>query len=138
MRRSRHNNDVLRDGADAPIDLARNCDGAVAVEFAIILIPLLLLLFGTFDLGVAMLTKMRITFAVEAAARCEAIGATICASASETASYGATVAGVRGLDASGFVVGTEQCGVSVTATYPYAGMILPAITLKADACYPAG
>ena len=124
--------------ADALKVVAPDCNGAVAVEFAIILIPLLLLLFGSFDLGIAMLTETRITFAVEAAARCEAIGATMCTSASQTASYGATVARVRGLDASQFDVATEPCGVSVTATYPYVGMILPAITLKASACYPAG
>jgi TadE-like protein len=124
--------------AGALTDLARNCGGAVAVEFAVVLIPLLTLLFGAFDLGIAMLTENRITFAVEAAARCEAIGATVCASASETASYGATIARVRGLDASQFVVATEPCGISVTATYPYVGMILPAMTLRAGACYPIG
>ena len=117
--------------------VAPDCNGAVAVEFAIILFPLLLLLFGAFDLGIVMVTQMRITFAVEAAARCEAIGAMMCASASQTASYGATVARVRGLDASQFFVMTEPCGVSVTASYPYVGMILPAITLKASACYPS-
>ena len=106
-----------------------DCCGAVAVEFGVLLVPLLLLLVGATDLGFAMLTETRITFAVEAAAKC--------ASASETAAYGATVARVRGLDASQFVVVTEPCGVNVTATYPYVGMILPTITLKAGACYPA-
>ena len=129
---------TLASRANALRVIVRDCDGAVAVEFAVILIPLLLLLFGAFDLGVAMLTETRITFAVEAAAKCGAIGATMCASASETASYGATVARVRGLDASGFAVATAPCGLSVTATYPYAGMVLPAMTLKAGACYPTG
>jgi hypothetical protein len=41
--------------------------------------------------------------------RRDSTGATMCASASETATYGATVAGVRGLDASQFVVVTEPC-----------------------------
>ena len=127
---------VLR--ANALRVIAQDCCGVVAVEFAVLLVPLLLLLVGATDLGFAMLTETRITFAVEAAAKCGAIGATMCASASETAAYGATVARVRGLDASQFVVVTEPCGVSVTATYPYVGMILPAITLNAGACYPAG
>ena len=118
--------------------IAQDCCGAVAVEFAVFLVPLLLLLVGATDLGFAMLIESRITFAVEAAAKCGAIGATMCASAPETAAYGATVARVRGLDASQFVVVTEPCGVSVTATYPYVGMILPAITLNAGACYPVG
>jgi len=43
-----------------------------------------------------------------------------------------------GLDASGFLVTTAACGVNVTATYAYSGMVLPAITLSAGACYPTG
>jgi Flp pilus assembly protein TadG len=118
-------------------DVARDRDGAVAVEFAFILIPLLLLLFGIFDLGVAMLTETRINFAVEAAAKCGAIGAAICASPAETAIYAVSVAGVPGLSASSFAVTTAACGINVTATYAYNGMILPAMTLRAGACYPA-
>jgi len=129
---------ALVSGANALTVIAPDCCGAVAVEFAVLLVPLLLFLVGATDLGFAMLTETRITFAVEAAAKCGAIGATMCASASETAAYGATVARVRGLDASQFVVVTEPCGVSVTATYPYVSMILPAITLKAGARYPTG
>jgi Flp pilus assembly protein TadG len=128
---------VLAPPASALSDIARDCGGAVALEFAFISIPLLILLFGIFDLGVAMLTETRITFAVEAAAKCGAIGAATCASPAETAVYGASVAAVRGLGASGFVVTTAACGVSVTASYAYNGMILPAMTLNAGACYPA-
>jgi Flp pilus assembly protein TadG len=144
VRKSQHGRNVPVTGRARALVLranaliAQDCCGAVAVEFAVLLVPLLLLLVGGTDLGFAMLTETRITFAVEAAAKCGAIGATMCASASETAAYGATVARVRGLDASEFVVVTEPCGVSVTATYPYVGMILPAITLRAGACYPAG
>jgi hypothetical protein len=145
VRKSEHGYNVLVMGraravvsrANALRVIAPDCCGAVAVEFAVLLVPLLLLLVGASDLGFAMLTETRITFAVEAAAKCGAIGTTLCASASETAAYGATVARVRGLDASQFVVVTEPCGVSVTATYAYVGMMLPAITLKAGACYPS-
>jgi Flp pilus assembly protein TadG len=96
----------------------------------------MLLLLGVFDLGVAMLTETRINFAVEAAAKCGAIGAMTCASPEETAVYGASVARVPGLSASGFVVTMAACGVNVTASYAYVGMILPAMTLNAGACYP--
>jgi Flp pilus assembly protein TadG len=115
----------------------RDCGGTVALEFAFISIPLLLLLFGIFDLGVAMLTDTKINFAVEAAAKCGAIRSPTCESSAETAVYGASVAAVRGLSASGFVVTRAACGVSVTASYAYNGMILPAMTLNARACYPA-
>ena len=92
---------------------------------------------GVFDLGVAMLTETRINFAVEAAAKCGAIGAATCASPAETAIYAASAARVPGLGASAFAVTTAACGVSVTASYAYVGLILPAMTLNAGACYPA-
>jgi Flp pilus assembly protein TadG len=142
--RSRDLNSIFatrRETALVPAVSARNrvacdCDGAVAVEFAFILIPLLLLLLGVFDIGVAMLTETRINFAVEAAAKCGAIGAAICASPAETAIYAVSVARVPGLSASAFTVTMAACGVNVTASYAYNGMILPAMTLSAGACYP--
>ena len=116
--------------------LLRDCSGAVALEFLIISGPMLLLMLGTFDIGFVMLTEARINFAVEAAAKCGAISAAMCASPSETAAYGASIAGVPGLDASRFLVTTAACGTNVTATYPYSGVVLHAITLSAGACYP--
>jgi Flp pilus assembly pilin Flp len=116
----------------------RNCDGAIAVEFAMLLLPMLLVLLGTFDTGFALLIETRITFAVEAAAKCGAVNTTVCGSPTEIATYGASVAAVRGLDASGFVVTTAACGINVRASHPYAGMVLPVLTLTAGACYPTG
>jgi Flp pilus assembly protein TadG len=118
--------------------LVWDCSGAAAAEFLIVLFPLLLLFLGTFDIGIAMLTVNRINFAAEAAAKCGAIGAGVCASPSQTAAYGASIAALRGLDASSFLVTTAECGMYVTVTYPYAGVVLPVITLRAGACYPTG
>jgi Flp pilus assembly protein TadG len=103
----------------------RDCRGVVAVQLLLLLLPLLLLLFGTFDIGLAMLTANRINFAVEAAAKCGAVSAVMCASPGRTAAYGASAAALPGLDASNFLVTTAACGMSVTATYPYAGMVVP-------------
>jgi TadE-like protein len=116
--------------------LVHDCSGAVAVEFLVMLGPLLLLLLGTFDIGVAMLTATRINFAVEAAARCGAISTSMCPSPPQTAAYGASIARLRGLEASGFSVTTAACGINVTARYPYSGIVLPALMLRAGACYP--
>ena len=116
--------------------LVSDCGGVVAVEFIIMVGPLLLLLLGTFDIGLMTLTATRINFAVEAAARCGAISAAMCTSPPQTAAYGASAAGLRGLNASGFLVTTAACGMNVTASYAYAGVVLPAITLSAGACYP--
>src|SRR5215472_10886673 len=103
------------------MSFTRNCEGAVAAEFAVMLLPMLLLICGTFDTGFALLAETRINFAVEAAAKCGAVNTTLCGSPTETAAYGASAAGVPGLDASGFVVTTAACGINVTASYPYAG-----------------
>jgi Flp pilus assembly protein TadG len=119
-------------------ELARDCTGAVAAEFLIILGPLLLLLLGTFDIGIATLTETRINFAVEAAAKCGAVSAAMCTSPSQTAAYGASVAALRGLDASGFSVTMAACGIYVAASYAYSGVVLPVLTLNAAACYPTG
>jgi Flp pilus assembly protein TadG len=123
-------------GAPGLAAFARNCDGAVAVEFTVMLFPMLLLVLGTFDTGFALLTETRITFAVEAAAKCGAVNTTLCGSPTETAAYGASVAGVPGLSDSGFIVTRAACGINVTASYPYAGIVLPGTTLTAGACYP--
>jgi len=119
-------------------ELVRDCRGVVAAEFLFLMFPLLLLLLGTFDIGLAMLTANRINFAVEAAAKCGAVGSAMCASPAETAAYGASIAGLPGLDASRFLVMPAACGMNVTATYPYAGVVVPVITLSAGACYPTG
>ena len=74
----------------------------MAVQFVFLLFPLLLLLLGTFDIGLAMLTANRINFAVEAAAKCGAVGTAMCGSPAQTAAYGASIAGLPGLDASSF------------------------------------
>ena len=41
-------------------------------------------------------------------------------------------------NASSFLVTPAACGMNVTATYPYAGVVVPVITLSAGACYPTG
>ena len=125
-------------GISALRELVRDCRGIVAVQFLFLLSPLLLLLLGTFDIGRAMLTANRINFAVEAAAKCGTVGSAMCASPAETAIYAASIAGLPGLDASRFLVTPAACGMNVTTTYPYAGVLVPVITLSAGACYPTG
>jgi Flp pilus assembly protein TadG len=88
--------------------LMRDCSGAVALEFLIVLGPLLLLLLGTYDIGLVMLSETRINFAVEAAAKCGAISAAMGTSPSQTAVYGAAIAALPGLSASSFLVTTAD------------------------------
>jgi Flp pilus assembly protein TadG len=96
-----------------------------------------LLLLGALDLGLALITKERLDFAVEAGARYGAAGANPLPSDADTATYAAAAAGLPGLDSTGFRVTKPTCGVSVSTSYVYDGLkVLPSITLGAGACYP--
>ena len=58
-------------GTDALRELVRDSRGVAAVQFLFLLLPLLLLLLGTLDVGLAMLTANRINFTDEAQGRAE-------------------------------------------------------------------
>jgi len=107
--------------------------GSILVEAAIILPVLLLLVLGGLDLGLGMVASLRLNFAVEAASRCGAIGATPCPDQGSTAQYAAQAAGVP-VDA--FTVTKVACGILVSASYQFQPTILPAFDLSATACYP--
>src|ERR1700675_3482302 len=67
--------------------------GAAAVEFAMILWPLMLLLLGTVDGGRMLWTQNSLQYAVEQAARCAAVNSTTtCSTAAQIQSYAATMA----------------------------------------------
>jgi Flp pilus assembly protein TadG len=52
----------------------RNDGGAAAVEFALVLIPLLLIIFGMVDFGYAYYTKITVSNAAHEGARASALG----------------------------------------------------------------
>ncbi len=118
--------------------------GAVAVEYALLLPALLLFVLGLMDSGRLLWTYTTLYRATEAAARCGAVNATDCATASQIRNYAVTQAYGLTVDASAFAAATAACGVQVTASFPFA-FVIPwmsvsgsdnTITLGASACYP--
>lgn len=118
--------------------LLRNRRGGPAVEFALILPPLLLLMFGIFEIGRVLWTQNALNYSVEEAARCASIDTLTCDSTSAIQSYAASRSGAK-LTATVFSVTTPSCGNQVAASYPTV-LDIPffdySITLTARACYP--
>lgn len=117
--------------------LVRDHRGSIAVEFAILVPIQALLIFGGLDSGFAMLTAQRLNFATEAAARCGAVENSSCPTPDATSAWAAQQAGLPNITSGNFIVTFNAgCGgVSVVATYRYTGLVLPAIDLRAAACY---
>jgi Flp pilus assembly protein TadG len=114
--------------------------GTAALEYAILLPALLMILVGALDTGRVMWLQVTLERAVDAAARCAAINANTCNSVANIQNYAATQAFGTTINASAFAVTTAVCGTSITGTLPFA-FIIPwpgkrTITLSATACYP--
>jgi Flp pilus assembly protein TadG len=116
--------------------------GAAAVEFAMILWPLMLLLLGTVDGGRMLWTQNSLQYAVEQAARCAAVNSTTtCSTAAQIQSYAATMAYGSSLNQSNFTSTNPGCGANTTqvsASVPYTPLFpYPhSITLTASSCRP--
>jgi Flp pilus assembly protein TadG len=121
--------------------------GAVAIEYALILPILLLLVLGTMDVGRLLWTYTALSHAAEAAARCAAVNTTTCGNDAQIRTYATSQAWGLNVSASDFTVSKPSCGVQIKATYDFAfivpwfpqfgGTPLGTITLDATACYPA-
>jgi Flp pilus assembly protein TadG len=116
--------------------------GTAALEYAILLPVLLMMILGAMDAGRVIWLQVTLERAVEAAARCAAINTTICGSASAIQTYAASQAFGTTIAASQFAATSATCGANVTGTLPFA-FVVPwiskrKITLSATACYPAG
>jgi Flp pilus assembly protein TadG len=116
-------------------------DGATALEFALIALPLLLLVCGIMDFGRMVWTEATLHRAVEDAARCASVNATLCGSTAATAAYAAGRTPGLGIGSSAFTVTAQSCGNEVAATYPFAfvfsGFFPFSVTLTASACFPS-
>jgi Flp pilus assembly protein TadG len=117
--------------------------GSVAIEYALILPALLLLVIGIIDTGRVLWTYTTLSRATEAAARCAAINTVDCGTAGQVQSYAVAQAFGLKIDATAFSVATAACGIQVNGSFDFTFAIpaftkdLGTITLKAAACYPA-
>ncbi len=133
--------------------LSRDASGIAAVEFALIAVPVLTLLYGCMEVGRMVWTQAALNFATEEAARyasvnavaCQAYPAvTSCATSSQIAAYAAAELSTSSIPASTFTATTATCGQNsngqkVTASYAYVfvvtGLMPAGPTLKATACF---
>jgi hypothetical protein len=115
------------------------CDrrGSAAVEFAFAAMPLFLFLFTIFNAGYALWLQNALDISVADAARCAAVNASQCGTASQVASYAAGRSGA-GFDSSVFSFSQASCGKQVSASYPLSlPLVSHSLTLSAQACYPS-
>jgi Flp pilus assembly protein TadG len=131
-----------------------SCDaaGSAAVEFALTIPVLLLLLLGIAEFGRLMWTQNSIQYAVEQAARCAAFKLSSCGNAAQTQTYAASLVHGYTAVAAEFTVTYGACGVTgttgvlVSASVPFTSLLSPrserpleshlAITLTGQSCRP--
>lgn len=121
----------------------RDETGTSAVEFALVLIPFLVVFFGLLHLSLLMYSANRLSFATEATARCLAVSAAskysgaTCSDTTKAATYFSALYGGPAPATPTFP--TDTCGARVDSTASYSFNALFAsrvISLSASACFP--
>jgi Flp pilus assembly protein TadG len=109
----------------------------VAVEFALVLPVLAMLMVGTLFAGLLVHSAASLNNAVEQAARCYAVNVSQCDSASTTQAYAQNR--YNGVSQPTFTASTPSCGHQVSGTLTLAFDVAVAswsVPLGATACYP--
>lgn len=90
--------------------------GAAAVETAMILPALLLILLGTVEVGRMAWTRATLTYAVQEAARCASVNHTACGTVDQIQTFAAAKASALDVDKASFAVAQNLgCGTQVSA-----------------------
>lgn len=116
--------------------LRREDRGAAAVEFVLILIPMVMLTLGAINLSLMVYTVATLNYAAEDAARCLSVKKTTCTAASVN-TYGR--GRYTGPGAASFTASSATCGNRVVGTVDYVfttGLTSTIIPLSSQACYP--
>lgn len=124
----------------SPAKFWRDERGATAVEFVLIMIPMIMLTIGAINLSLMLYTVASLNYSAQDAARCASVRTTtVCKDDAAITSYArARYQGV----ARPTVVFTRtlaSCGnrIVASATYKFsAGLVSKDVPLKAVACYP--
>jgi Flp pilus assembly protein TadG len=109
--------------------------GSSAVEFALTAPAFLALLFGALQGGLMLWTQLGLQQAVERAARCAAVNATLCGTSDLVKSYAVTQGLASGVTTGSFTLTTETCGKAVTATQSVR-FVTATVSLSARSCFP--
>ena len=94
----------------------RERSGTTAIEFALVSLPLFLILFGALEFGRLLWTQSALHFAVEEAARCASVNTSVCGTASQIASYAAGTVTALNIPSSAFSASSQSCGGQGTAS----------------------
>jgi Flp pilus assembly protein TadG len=117
----------------------RDRRGNAAIEVALTLPAVLLLIFGIIEFGRAMWLQSALDFSVVEAARCASINPSRCGTADQIKAFASRQAG-SGFDSSSFATATGDCGTQVSGSYPMR-LSIPfapiSLTLTAQACFPS-
>lgn len=116
-----------------------NESGSSAVEFALVLPAVLLLIFGAIAAGVMMYTAVKLQHATETSARCLSAQRSDCSLSNitpfaKTYYTGPTLGGLT------FTASSQSCGYNVTASGTFSfftGLGMLSIPVRTSACYPS-
>jgi Flp pilus assembly protein TadG len=109
--------------------------GNSAVEFALTAPAFLALLFGAFQGGLMLWTQLGLQHAVERAARCAAVNATLCGTSDLVKAYAVTQGLASSVASGSYTLTTETCGKAVTATQSVR-FVTATVSLTAKSCFP--
>jgi Flp pilus assembly protein TadG len=123
------------------IGFGRACEGATAVETAIVFPAFFLMLFGIIEGGILFHTQSTLQFAVEAAARCAAVNTNVCGTTDAVQDYAVSqLSGLPVSSASFSVTQPAGCAQQVSISHPFSSVVpllIPwTITLNAQSCHP--
>ena len=114
--------------------------GATAMEFALVAMPLVMLLFASLEFGLAMRVKSTLQYATIEAARCSVVRPTLCGTQEAVAAFARTHMQGVGTDAITFTFTAEECGRQVVGSMPFPvvahSVMQTGLVLSAVACYP--
>jgi Flp pilus assembly protein TadG len=117
----------------------RACEQAsAAVETALVLPILLLLLLGGMEFARLAWERSALQFAVQEAARCAVVQPTICGTTAQTQTFAASKVAGFSIPSADFTVTTPACGTQIAVSVPYSFILFPifasAPTLTARVC----
>lgn len=123
------------------LDAAKGDDtGGAAVEFALVVPALFLVLIGGFYLALMLFASSSMQYAVEAGARCAAISTTTCGDATATQNYARGKFLASSVGTPVFTANlAAACGHFVSANMTYSfnvGVTRLSVPLASTACYP--